>query len=552
MIRAVFLIIGLLLAGSGSVSAGDQSGGIDKKTSKGKATHSRKVKTKFADTTPRISIDDRLQQLKREWRLGNIDDKTMWLQISSLTAKLDDYNSRDRSQLLQTNAQLLFDGGYPIIASILAAQAITAAEDPEDKDLVASWTLLSQVSQNKPIGNLLEVLARNVSVKGAAPVFGNDWYYFKANVDDTDGHTKKALIDYAQMKIDDRYFLAAKYQEAMIAVQEERPQDAEKALRVILYGPAFQKSTLPAKTKALLVDYAHLALGRLYYQQRQFTESVRSYRLVRREGPLFYDALFEQAWAFFMAGYPNHALGALHGADSPFFADRFNPETAILRPIIYYWICRYDESRTALAEFMEKHADGVASLTSLLDRQHFDDETAYQLFENLISGVSSESLGVPHKILRTAAAKDSMQLVRDQYAAVVEEEQRLRARGIHQTTEGLAKTFDYLDRWGAALRKDIGNRYLKELRAMKQDYEQLYSQAQFLYVELLMSEKEQLLGKELHASSKLNHVTMKNNVAGWGKANQSWGGDDKNEFWWDEVGFYIYNVRPMCSMSPAR
>jgi hypothetical protein len=249
-----------------------------------------------------------------------------------------------------------------------------------------------------------------------------------------------------------------------------------------------------------------------------------------------------------MAGYPNHALGAIHSIESPFFAQVFNPEGQILKSIVYYWMCRYEDSRTALADFMDKHSVAVESLGTFLDRQQLGEEAGYQLFENLISGVSGDALGIPREVLVTAAEKDTMMHVRDQFAAVIEERSRLEAKGIFGSKKGVTKPMEYMDRWVAALRGDIGKKFVAELRAMKSDYERLYDQAQFLYVELLMSEKEQILGKELHASNKISKVSMKQNVSGWGRKTQSWAADsEKNEFWWDEVGFYIYRVEPMCT-----
>ncbi len=96
------------------------------------------------------------------------------------------------------------------------------------------------------------------------------------------------------------------------------------------------------------------------------------------------------------------------------------------------------------------------------------------------------------------------------------------------------------------LREDIGIRLKNELMAMKKDYERLYDQGQFLYVELLMSKKDQLLGKELHSEGKINKVTQMDNIRGWGKKTQSWASDDKQEYWADELGFHIYRIEPMC------
>jgi hypothetical protein len=493
------------------------------------------------------SLHDQLLDLKRKYRLGEIGKRDMWDKLAWLHDRGDQLPPADRVSLLQTQAKMLIEGGLPILAAIYASQAVKAAPAPLADDLEPSWEILRQVSEKRPIQNLLEIVADTVKLDGKqAPVFGTDWNYFAANSEARRGDNERALRYYGALKLADRYFFPAKYQQAMIYVDQNKLGDAEVALKAILYPTSQSLSPLRDGVRNDMVDFAWMALGRIYYEKGKFTESAKAYRQVSRDGSQFYDALFEQSWSFFMGGYPMHALGALHSVESPFYADVFNPEAPILRALVHYWLCRYEDSRNALADFMERHAKNVEALDEFLDRQRLDPETAYQLFENMISGVSSDSLGMPRTILQTAAEKDSMLLVRDQYASIVEEERRLEAKGIFGNKKGIERPRDYLDRWDKALRKDIGRKFLAELQDMKRDFDRLYSQAQFLYVELLMSEKDQLLGKELHASSKITRVSSKVQVGGWADETQAWKDSKTGEYWWDEIGWYITRVDSQC------
>jgi tetratricopeptide (TPR) repeat protein len=496
---------------------------------------------------PELSVSKQFEVLKRKWRLGEIDDATMWTKIAALSSR-DDLEREDRADISQAQGQLLLEAGYPVLAALHAAQAIKAASDPMDRLMTPSWNILSSVARKHSIQNILELLAQDLDVsKSLPPVFGNDWFFFMGTASDKDGDPRKALDYYARLKLDDRYFLASRYQMAMLHVAADRPEEAERSLREIMNSVAIERSPLPGREKRALLNYSRLALGRIYYQEKKFKESIIAFRLVDRRTPQFYDALFGQSWAFFMTGLPNHALGALHAVESPFYEERFNPEASLLRSIVYYWLCRYEDSRTALAEFMDRYSDDVKDLGEFLDRRNFSDEAAYQLFEDLVSGVSEKSLGVSVGILKSAAGRETMMLARDQFASVLEESRRLRGRGVLGTRQGTERPMDYLERWGGALRKDIGARFLKELRSMKEEFERLYGQGQFLYVELLMSEKEQILGKELHGDNKMANVTTRRDVAVWGKkASMSWAQSDKNEYWRDELGYYIYNVQPQC------
>jgi tetratricopeptide (TPR) repeat protein len=514
-----------------------------KKTSLG--VQKKKVRAKQPETTK-----EKYYAVRKAFRGGEINRKTFWEELLRIHERGSELPLNDRISLLQTQSTLLQDAGYPIVASIYAAQTLKISKNAEQSLVKPSWTLLRKVSTQMPIQNVLEIVADTVEIpSGKTPVFGSDWNYFEGNAASRRGDSEKAIKLYGEIKTSDRNFLAGRYQQAMAYLEADKLKEAEVALKSIVYPASLTMSPLSPETKRRIVDYTLLALGRIYYEQQDFNKAIKMYRQVSRDGANFYDALFEQSWAFFMGGYPMHALGALHSVESPFFAQVYNPEAPLMRSMVQYWLCRYEESRNGLADFLEQYAADVEKLDDFLDRKRIDPETSYQLFENLISGVSSEALGIPRSILQTAAERDSLLLVRDQYAAVVEERSRLEAKGVFGSKFRLDRPQDYLDRWSASLREDIGKRFVAELQDMKKDYERLHSQAQFLYVELLMSEKDQILGKELHASSKITKVSAKNDIAGWGGKTQAWKDGQIGEYWWDEIGFYIAPVEPLCNVN---
>ena len=524
-------------------SVGMSSMAFAKKAAKSKA------KPQVVDPSSPAALHKQLMAVKRAYLGGDTNRSTTWTKLTDLHEYSAKMAMNDRVSLLSSQASLLTEAGYPILASIYASQAIKLAPDPLTSELEPAWSILHRVSEKRPIQNVLEIVAGSIDLQGRKiPIFGSDWNYFAGNAAAHNGQTEKALQLYGQLNIEGRYFFPAKYQQAMLYIESEKPAAAEDALKAILFPGAQKMSPLNEKQRRDMADYAYLALGRLYYERQRFGESTKMYRMVSRDGQNFYDALYEQSWSFFMAGYPMHALGGLYAVESPFYKEVFNPEAPLLRAMVHYWLCRYDASRNALADFMERYQPDVEKLTEYLDRKHLDPETAYSLFENLVSGVSEQSLGLSRSILKTAAEKDSMLLIRDQYASILEEKSRLEAKGIFGNKTRSNQSMDYMDRWAQALRKDVGKHFLSELQEMKRDYDRLFAQAEFLYVELLMSEKDQLLGKELHASSKITHVSKRMQVNSWDKQTQSWKDARNGEYWWDELGYYIEPVESMCAV----
>lgn len=502
-----------------------------------------------APKTAKAKQLDPNQELGRLYQLyttGVMKKQAVWESIENLSRYESNMTPNKRTGLAQMKSDLLLDAGYPVIAATYAADAIMREKDPLNKYMRSTWNLLWKVSRSKPIQFILEDLARKTNLKSNPPFFGNDWNYIIANAHAAEGKDKLASEHYKKIRLGDRYFMPAQYQLAMIALSGKEDQKAEVALKSILYQNTRDASPLPHADKVEMWNYANMALGRLYYQNRQFLKATQHYRKITRTSPLFYDSLFEQSWSLFMGGHPLHSLGTLYGVNSPHFKERFNPESKVLEAINYYWMCRYEDSRNALADFADTYAKVMEGLDSYLERQTLTPDTTYQLFENLVSGVSSESLGLPRSVIATVASRDTLLLLRDQLATVMEEQDRLADQGVFSSKKGDAVPAKRIEDITDRIKKSLGTQLIVELKAEKDHYDDLYSQSQFLYVELLMSEKEQLLGRELHSSTKLTKG-LSDNIRGWARSTQSWKSGSGEEFWWDEVGYHIVNVEPKCN-----
>jgi len=485
--------------------------------------------------------------LKAKFAQRQLTDAQVWIAIDQFEKKKHLLPEDRRHELAQLRSDLLLKSGYPIMAALFAGEALQSSKDLMDSTSVRSWEILAKISKKRPIQEMIENLASDPRLKNEVPkVFGNDWHYYVANALAGEGKLKEAVESYDKIRMSDRFFLPSKFQKGSILALQGDLEKAEIEFKSILRTEVVSLSPLKESVRNQIQDLARLALGRMYYQDKNFGKAISAFRSVSREGAQFYDALSNQAWALFMAGYPNHALGALYGAESPFFKEVYNPELPMLRSVIFYWMCRYDDSRASLAEFNEKHSRAVDGLSSFLNQRALSEERAYDLFENLVTGVSSDSLGIPREVLNTAAQEEGMLLLRDQYAAWIVETQKLASKGIFGSTEAPELVQQVVEKMTGQLRKKIGRQFLSELKAMQQQYVQLNEQGQFLYVELLMSKKEQLLGRELHANSKLTEVPQARSVKGWSGQSMAWSGDGREEFWWDEVGYHIYEAQPEC------
>ncbi|MBC7531047.1 MAG: hypothetical protein H7318_05665 [Oligoflexus sp.] len=493
-------------------------------------------------------LDKTFNKVIDRYRKGELQKKTMWDALEPFTRAMSQLSDANQQTYLQVRAELLYLSGYPLLASEFAAQALVLSPEPFAENHTPLWRILWTVSKVKSIQYILEDMAPKLQSKiPLPPEFGNNWSYILGSAYQAQGKDQLAKASYEKLVMQDRYFLSAQYQLSMMAITAGKSSDAETYLNAILNPTSQGLADIRRSELIEMVNYAHMALARLYYQDQKFIESAREYRQVRRSSNLFYEALFEQSWSLFMSGSLKHALGTLYAVNAPYFKDHFNPEAKVLESMIYYWMCRYDDSRSVLAEFADGNREAIDSLGVWLDRQRLTPETSYQLFENLVTGVSGESIGIPIRVLNTAAESDVMLLVRDQYATLIEELTQLDTYGIYGQKTGYEFYKNTLLKRADTRRTEIGRLFLEELQGLKEHFEELYSQSQFLYLELLMSQKEQILGRELHAETKVTRVTDKDAFSGWSKKTQSWQ-DNKNEYWWDEIGYQIIDVAPECKM----
>ena len=80
------------------------------------------------------------------------------------------------------------------------------------------------------------------------------------------------------------------------------------------------------------------------------------------------DALFEESWAYFMAGDYSHALGNIHTIESPYFPHAYYPEADVLKAVIYFANCQYDDALTIVAKFRGRYEPIRDELTKQLDK----------------------------------------------------------------------------------------------------------------------------------------------------------------------------------------
>lgn len=130
-------------------------------------------------------------------------------------------------------------------------------------------------------------------------------------------------------------------------------------------------------------DLAYLSMARTYYSASirlnaetnaptvntdKLSAAVKYWNMVAQASEYWLDALFEESWAYFMAGDYPRALGNIHTLQSPYFPGSFYPEADVLKAVIYFANCDYDKATIVVAKFNQRYAPIKEGLEKVIQR----------------------------------------------------------------------------------------------------------------------------------------------------------------------------------------
>lgn len=157
---------------------------------------------------------------------------------------------------------------------------------------------------------------------------------------------------------------------------------------------AFQKvvQTLDAggsqvEDESRMRDLAYLSLARTYYSAsirfnekgvptidgNKISAAIGNWNRVDMASEYWLDALFEESWAYFMAGDYAHVLGNIHTIESPYFPNAYYPEADVLKAVVSYKLCHYDVAVTTVARMRNKYIPVKTEFEALVNRFNGDD-----------------------------------------------------------------------------------------------------------------------------------------------------------------------------------
>lgn len=181
---------------------------------------------------------------------------------------------------------------------------------------------------------------------------------------------RRAIAHFSRVKSSSSFFYKALYQLGLVHAELNRIKQAVEI---------FDK--LENRRTGVVDSFRVAALmgkARAYYQGKKWEQSVEAYQRVPKDSSFWHDTLLEKSWALLRGGRLRSALSNFHTLHSSYYEDYYQPESLLLRSIIYLYICKYYEMEKVLDLFHRVYRPVYTKVKNIILRRRTPLKTYYQ------------------------------------------------------------------------------------------------------------------------------------------------------------------------------
>jgi hypothetical protein len=360
-------------------------------------------------------------------------------------------------------------------------------------------------------------------------------------------------------KVDRRskYYVQAQFFGGVTNVQMRQSKPAVEAFERIL--GAIEEGDVEVEDEARMRDLAYLSMARTFYSasvtvdeatnaptvdQTRLSAAVKYWNKVDVASEYWLDALFEESWAYFMAGDYSHALGNIHTIEAPYFPHAYYPEADVLKAVIYFANCQYDDALTIVAKFRGHYEPIRDELSKILEK--FKGENTEDEFFKFLKDVRDDKAQLDPRVAPIVKTSLSdRQLLRNlEYVRLLDEEDGRFKKAPASFKD--AKVSDLVkdsvhDARELAIR-NAGNlargRYQRNLADLN---EQLRN-GQKILIDITAAKRNEL--DQAMANQQVTAEESKANIVRPDEEHVIW--PFQGEYWRDELGFYRQTITSKC------
>jgi hypothetical protein len=360
-------------------------------------------------------------------------------------------------------------------------------------------------------------------------------------------------------KVDRRskYYVQAQFFGGVSNVQMRQSKPAVEAFQRIL--GAIEEGDVQVEDEARMRDLAYLSMARTFYSasvtvdettnaptvdQTRLSAAVKYWNKVDVASEYWLDALFEESWAYFMAGDYSHALGNIHTIEAPYFPHSYYPEADVLKAVIYFANCQYDDALTIVARFRGRYEPIRDELSKILEK--FKGENQEEEFYKFLKDVRDDKAQLDPKVAPIVKTSLSdRQLLRNlEYVRLLDEEEARFKKAPNSFKD--AKVADLVkdsvhDARELAVR-NAGNLARGRYQRNLSDLNEQLRNGQKILIDITAAKRNEL--DQAMANQQVTAEESKANIVRPDEEHVIW--PFQGEYWRDELGFYRQTITSKC------
>ncbi|MGA3122254.1 MAG: hypothetical protein ABSF69_15945 [Polyangiaceae bacterium] len=356
-----------------------------------------------------------------------------------------------------------------------------------------------------------------------------------------------------------KYYVQAQFFAGITNVQMRRSSPAVQSFERIL--GAIEEGDVPSEDEARFRDLAYLSMARTFYSasikvdentnqptvdQTRLSAAVKYWNKVDVASEYWLDALFEESWAYFMAGDYSHALGNIHTIQAPYFPHAYYPEADVLKAVIYFSNCQYDDALTIVARFRGQFQPIREELTKTLNRfkKGSNQEEAFYKFLRDVRDDRAQLDPKVAPVVKTALS--DRQLLRNlEYVRLLDEEEsrfKKAPSAFKQAKVGDLVQDSIHDARALAVR-NTGELAMGRYQRNLDDLNEQLRNGQKILIDITAAQRNQL--DQLMQNALTTAEESKANIVKPDEEHVIW--PFNGEYWRDELGFYRQTITSKCT-----
>lgn len=340
-----------------------------------------------------------------------------------------------------------------------------------------------------------------------------------------------------------RMYLAARYLMGVIETQRNRYQNAIESFIAIAQQPARGAKFYYENYK--IRQLTSLALGRLFYETKNYPLAFVNYRKVDRKSDYFPQALYESSWGLFKIHKFNEALSVLHSVNSPFFEQIYFLKSYMLKGAIFLELCLYQDAVGALSEAERE----FISVGRQIDQFVQESRVPQQYYQGISVKRPRQGGGLEYRFLDlfNLAAENPDFRASHRYILELQEEQKILNRFNYPRAKLVANLIKQKELEVISKASYLAG---QKLKLTKQLVDNFFQMKEILRYEIVSSERKILQTRSLRlAPPVLTDIqlikpkfteSLQESLVWW---------DYDGEYWKDELGYYLYGLKSLCKDS---